>query len=201
MQSSKFASYFGGIGHALSARDYRIYWYAHVFSSHGVWMHRMAVGVLIFQLTDSPAWLGFIGFVYSLPLMLLGPIAGAIADRFGIRRTAIIAIVVTIALACLMAGLTLGRVMTPALLAAFVIVLGSVHVFDCLSAATGWRRRSRSTRPHSTPRRSPARYWPPRFWRWATVCRRCRAGDRFRYLRADHGGAAVRHSRDADARS
>ena len=101
MQSSKFASYFGGISHALSARDYRIYWYAHVFSSHGVWMHRMAVGVLIFQLTDSPAWLGFIRFVYSLPLMLLGPIAGAIADRFGIRRTAIIAIIVTIALTCL----------------------------------------------------------------------------------------------------
>ena len=130
MQLSKFASYFGGISHALSARDYRIYWYAHVFSSHGVWMHRMAVGVLIFQLTDSPAWLGFIGFVYSLPLMLLGPIAGAIADRFGIRRTAIIAIIVTIVLTCLMAGLTLGRVMTPALLAAFVIVLGSVHAFD-----------------------------------------------------------------------
>ena len=130
MQSSKFVSYFGGISHALSARDYRIYWYAHVFSSHGVWMHRMAVGVLIFQLTDSPAWLGFIGFVYSLPLMLLGPIAGAIADRFGIRRTAIIAIVLTIVLTCLMAGFTLGRVMTPALLAMFVIVLGSVHAFD-----------------------------------------------------------------------
>ena len=130
MQSSKFVSYFGGISHALSARDYRIYWYAHVFSSHGVWMHRMAVGVLIFQLTDSPAWLGFIGFVYSLPLMLLGPIAGAIADRFGIRRTAIIAIVLTIVLTCLMAGFTLGRVMTPALLAVFVIVLGSVHAFD-----------------------------------------------------------------------
>ena len=80
MQSFKFASYFGGIGYALSARDYRIYWYGQVVSSHGVWMHRMAVGVLIFQLTDSPAWLGFIGFVYSLPLMLLGPIAGAIAD-------------------------------------------------------------------------------------------------------------------------
>ncbi len=62
--------------------------------------------------------------------MLLGPIAGAIADRFGIRRTAIIAIVATIALTCLMAGLTLGRVMTPALLAALVLVLGSIHPFD-----------------------------------------------------------------------
>lgn len=130
MQSSKFASYFGGIGHALSARDYRIYWYGHVFSSHGVWMHRMAVGVLIFQLTDSPAWLGFIGFVYSLPLMILGPIAGAIADRFGIRRTAIIAIAASIVLTCVMAILTLSRTMTPVLLAASVVILGCLHAFD-----------------------------------------------------------------------
>ena len=130
MQSSKFASYFGGISLALSARDYRIYWYGHVFSAHGVWMHRMAVGVLIFQLTDSPAWLGFIGFVYSLPLMILGPIAGAIADRFGIRRTAIIAIDASIALTCLMAVLTLSRTMTPILLAGSVVVLGCLHAFD-----------------------------------------------------------------------
>lgn len=130
MQLSKFASYFGGIGHALSARDYRIYWYAHVFSSHGVWMHRMAVGVLMFRLTDSAAWLGFIGFLYSLPLMILGPIGGAIADRVGIRRTALIAIAATVVVTGLMAGLTLGRVMTPALLAALVLVLGCLHAFD-----------------------------------------------------------------------
>ncbi len=130
MQSFKFGSYFGGIGYALSARDYRIYWYGHVVSSHGVWMHRMAVGVLIFQLTDSPAWLGFIGFVYSLPLMILGPIAGAIADRFGIRLTAIIAIVASILVTCLMAALTLSRTMTPELVAASMIVLGVLHAFD-----------------------------------------------------------------------
>jgi MFS family permease len=130
MASPKFASYFGGIGRALSVRDYRVYWYSHVFSSHGVWMHRMAVGVLIFQLTGSPAWLGFIGFVYSLPLMVLGPIAGAIADRFGIRRTAIVAIILTVGLAFLMGFLTLVRLMTPELLASVVVILGVLHAFD-----------------------------------------------------------------------
>ena len=130
MQSTRFASYLGGIGYALSARDYRIYWYGHVFSSHGVWMHRMAVGVLIYQLTDSPAWLGFIGFVYSLPLMILGPIAGAIADKFGLRRTAIIAMVASIVLTCLMAILTLSRTIAPELLAGSVILLGCLHAVD-----------------------------------------------------------------------
>ncbi len=130
MASSQFASYFGGIGHALSARDYRIYWYSHVFSSHGVWMHRMAVGVLIFQLTGSPTWLGFIGFLYSLPLMFLGPIAGAVADRFGIRRTAVVAIVLTVGLSFLMGFLTLVQLMTPVLLASVMFILGMLHAFD-----------------------------------------------------------------------
>ncbi len=127
---SGFASYFGGIGRALSARDYRIYWYSHVFSSHGVWMHRMAVGVLIFQLTGSPAWLGFIGFLYSLPLMFLGPIAGAVADRMGIRLTAIAAILLTVGLTFIMGGLTLVHLMTPVLLASIMFILGIIHAFD-----------------------------------------------------------------------
>ena len=130
MATSKFASYFGGIGRALSARDYRIYWYCHMFSSHGVWMHRMGVGVLIFQLTGSPAWLGFVGFVYLLPLVVLGPIAGAMADRFGVRRTAIVAILMTVGVTFLMGSLTLAQVMTPPILAALVIILGVVHAFD-----------------------------------------------------------------------
>lgn len=130
MPSSSFASLFGGIGRALSARDYRVYWYSHVFSANGVWMHRMAVGVLIFHLTGSPAWLGLIGFLYAVPQMVLGPIAGAIADRAGIRRTAIAAAVVTVVLSAVMGGLTFAQSMTPMLLAALVVALGCAQAFD-----------------------------------------------------------------------
>jgi MFS family permease len=81
-----FASYFGGIGRALSAPDYRTYGYAQLVSSHGVWIYRMAVGVLIFQLTLLPAWLGFISLIYFVPMIFVGPLAGAIAGRVGHRR-------------------------------------------------------------------------------------------------------------------
>lgn len=130
MPSPHTASLFGGIGRALSARDYRVYWYSHVFSANGVWMHRMAVGVLVFHLTQSPAWLGLVGFLYAVPQMALGPIAGAIADRAGIRRTAIAAALVTVALTAAMGGLTFAHLMTPLLLAAFVVALGCAQAFD-----------------------------------------------------------------------
>jgi MFS family permease len=125
-----FACYFGGIGRALSAPDYRTYWYAHVVSSHGVWIYRMAVGVLIFQMTHSPAWLGFIAFVYSIPLMILGPIAGAIGDRFGVRRTALAALAGGALICALMTYMTFAGLITPLILSVHVLFLGALHAFD-----------------------------------------------------------------------
>ncbi|MDP6429616.1 MAG: MFS transporter [Rhodospirillales bacterium] len=129
-ESRSFASYFGGIGRALSAPDYRTYWYSHVVSSHGVWIYRMAVGVLIFQLTHSPAWLGFIAFVYSVPLMILGPIAGAVGDRFGVRRTAITGLAIGALVCFLMTYLTFAGLITPLVLSVHVVLLGAMHAFD-----------------------------------------------------------------------
>ena len=63
--SRSFASYFGGIGTALAIRDYRIDWLGQAVSVQGVWIWRISSGVLILQLTHSPAWLGFIS-VYIL---------------------------------------------------------------------------------------------------------------------------------------
>jgi MFS family permease len=129
-ERKKIAPLFGGIGRALSAPDYRTYWYAHVVSSHGVWIYRMAVGVLIFQLTHSPAWLGFIALVYAIPLMILGPIAGAVGDRFGARRTAIIALAGGAFICLLMTYLTFAGLITPVNLAVQVAFLGTLHAFD-----------------------------------------------------------------------
>jgi MFS family permease len=90
----------------------------------------MAVGVLIFQMTNSPAWLGFIAFVYAVPLMILGPIAGAVGDRFGARRTAIIALAAGAFICLLMTYLTFAGLITPVILAVQVALLGTLHAFD-----------------------------------------------------------------------
>lgn len=125
-----FASYFGGIGTALAIRDYRIYWLGQAISVQGVWIWRISSGVLIFQLTHSPAWLGFISVIYFVPLIFIGPLAGAIADRLGHRRTAIASLWVAISISLAMAVLSFLGLMNPYILAALVAVLGVGHAFD-----------------------------------------------------------------------
>jgi MFS family permease len=129
-EPSRLASHFGGIGTALAIRDYRIYWLGQAISVQGVWIWRISSGVLIFQLTHSPAWLGFISVIYFVPLIFVGPLAGAIADRVGHRRTAIVTIWVAISISFAMAVLSFLGLMNPYILAALVAVLGVGHAFD-----------------------------------------------------------------------
>src|SRR4029078_2814900 len=48
----------------------------------GMWMQRIAVGLLTWQLPQSGFWLGVIAFADFFPVILVGPIAGAAADRW-----------------------------------------------------------------------------------------------------------------------
>src|SRR5438105_6531283 len=43
----------------------------------GMWMQRIAIGWLTWQLTESGFWLGVIAFADFFPVILVGPIAGA----------------------------------------------------------------------------------------------------------------------------
>ena len=47
----------------------------------GTWMQRIAVGWLTWELTHSPTWLGIIAMADFFPVVLMGPLGGALADR------------------------------------------------------------------------------------------------------------------------
>jgi predicted MFS family arabinose efflux permease len=53
----------------------------------GMWMQRIAIGWLTWQLTESGFWLGIMSFADFFPVILVGPIAGAAADRWDRLRT------------------------------------------------------------------------------------------------------------------
>jgi len=131
MESSKgLISYLGGIGRALSAPNYRRYWYGHLFSSNGVWIYLISSQWLAFHLTKSPAWLGAVGFAYLAPLFVLGPLAGAVSDRIGHRRTAIIALSLGILVSVVTAAAILTRMISPILLVMLTVVQGAFMSFD-----------------------------------------------------------------------
>jgi MFS family permease len=78
-----------GLSHALRAlrhRDFAIFWTGALFSNTGSWVQNLTIPYVFYQLTGSAFWVGFVTFTQFVPAMVLGPLAGSIADRFDRRR-------------------------------------------------------------------------------------------------------------------
>jgi MFS family permease len=71
---------------ALSVPNYRLYFYGQATSLAGTWMQMTAQAWLVLTLTHSSTALGFIIALQTLPVLLLGPYGGVIADRVNKRR-------------------------------------------------------------------------------------------------------------------
>ena len=72
---------------ALSNHNYRLYAAGGVVSNTGTWMQRVAQDWLVLQLTaNSGTALGITTGLQFLPILLLSPYAGLVADRFPKRR-------------------------------------------------------------------------------------------------------------------
>jgi MFS family permease len=72
---------------SLSNRNYRLYASGAVVSNVGTWMQRVAQDWLVLQLThNNGTALGVTTGLQFLPILLLSPYAGLVADRFPKRR-------------------------------------------------------------------------------------------------------------------
>jgi MFS family permease len=66
---------------ALRVRNYRLFWMGQLISFTGTWMQTTAQAWLVLKLTGSPIALGTVTALQFLPMMLLTPLGGLIADR------------------------------------------------------------------------------------------------------------------------
>jgi MFS family permease len=66
---------------ALRHRNFVITEAAGWFTAAGVWLYRIGIGVLAWDLTHSGFWLGVIAVAEAGPGIFIAPIAGALADR------------------------------------------------------------------------------------------------------------------------
>lgn len=71
---------------SLRIRNYRYYFAGQSLSMVGTWMQTVAQTWLVFTLTHSGWQVGVLTAVQTLPILLLGPLGGTIADRFGKYR-------------------------------------------------------------------------------------------------------------------
>jgi MFS family permease len=72
---------FANIAHTLRNPTYRIYIGGKFSAQVTLWMYRLALSWIVWDMTHSPAWLGIFGFLDHAPSILISPFAGALADR------------------------------------------------------------------------------------------------------------------------
>src|SRR5690349_22135868 len=71
---------------ALRIRDFRLMWAGGLVSAFGSWLLTLAIPTHIFLVTGSLRATGLAAAAEYLPLLLLGPAAGVLADRRDRRR-------------------------------------------------------------------------------------------------------------------
>lgn len=115
---------------SLRHRNYRLWFWGQMVSLFGTWMQVTAQGFLIYELTGSPAQLGYVGFAAGLPSWFFMPLGGVIADR--VRRRTLLLITQTsmMALAFVLAALAFLNIVQPWQIVLLAFLLGIVNGFD-----------------------------------------------------------------------
>lgn len=115
---------------AFKYRNYRLWFIGQLASMVGTWMQSTAQGYLVYQLTRSPAYLGYVGFVGGIPSWLLMIYGGVISDRMSRRTLLVITQTAMMALAFILALLTFANVVQPWHIIVMAFFLGVANAFD-----------------------------------------------------------------------
>lgn len=116
---------------SLRYRNFRLYFFGQLVSLSGTWMQNVALSWLVYRLTHSAAWLGFMESAYLLPMLFLGLISGWLADRYNRRSILLITQALAMCQSLILAFLTIGhgmRVEYAVALAAFLGIVTAVEI-------------------------------------------------------------------------
>jgi MFS family permease len=94
------------VPNALRSRDYRLFWSGSLVANVGLWMQQIALGWLVYDLTRKASLLGTVSFFANAPILVLGLLGGAIADRASRRTIMLGTQLVLSACALTLSGLT-----------------------------------------------------------------------------------------------
>lgn len=114
---------------ALRYRDYRYLWIGQLCSAQAQWMDEVVRGWIAYQLTGSPFILGLVSASRHAPLLVFGPWAGVLADRFDRRWQLLIAQWANALVDLALVGLLLNGWLEAWHLVALALTAGSVQSF------------------------------------------------------------------------
>lgn len=115
---------------ALRHKNFRLFVTGQMVSLIGTWMQSVAQSWLVYRLTDSSFLLGLTGFLSHIPIFLLAPLAGTVADRHDRRRILIRTQAVSMLLAALLAVLTFSDLVRIEHIFLLTLLGGVANAFD-----------------------------------------------------------------------
>jgi len=114
----------------LRHRNFQLFFSGQLISLIGTWMDNVAEGWLVYRLTHSSLLLGVATFAGQIPVFLLAPLGGMVADRWNRRKIVIATQSASMVLAFILATLTLARIVTVWEVIVLAACMGSVNAFD-----------------------------------------------------------------------
>jgi len=132
----KALSDFSSFKNAFSIRNFRLYTIGNTSSLIGMWVQRLSVGWLIWELTESGAWLGAIAMAEFFPIVLLTPLGGVIADRYNRLKISMIAQFFTCSQALTLWILTVTDMISPIGLLILMLAAGTTNALNQAARVT-----------------------------------------------------------------
>lgn len=115
---------------ALAHRPFRLYFFGQACSVLGSWIQQVALSWLVYRLTGSATLLGVTAFAALIPMLVVGPLAGAWLDRRDRQRTLVCIQALLFIQALSLAALTWLDLIGPVLIVLMSALLGILNAFD-----------------------------------------------------------------------
>jgi len=129
-ESEKRTMAFSATFAAFRHRNYRLWFWGQLLSMFGTWMQLTALGFLVYQLTNSPTYLGLVGFAAGVPYWLFTLYGGVITDRMSRRDLMVITQIGMMILAFILAALTFTGLVQPWHILMLAFLNGIANAFD-----------------------------------------------------------------------
>jgi MFS family permease len=118
------------LGRALRHRNFRLFFGGQLISLCGTWLQQVAMGWLVWRLTNDKLMLGMVSFASQVPMLFLAPVAGAIAEHWDRRRALLITQTLSMLQALALGVLTLTGTVQVEYVLALSLCMGIVNAFD-----------------------------------------------------------------------
>ena len=75
---------------AFSSRPFSLYFMSNTLALLGIWIQKIGVGWLTWEMTESTFWTSFVTLALMAPAGIIGPFFAVLAEKWDMRKASII---------------------------------------------------------------------------------------------------------------